>query len=51
MLPKDHEIDDAMIDLVAQRLWLWVVSERHEDMSPTDEMRGHVWKALIGGDS
>lgn len=47
VLPKDHTIDQDLIDRVADRVWLWVVAERHDEMSPTDEMRGHVLKAMI----
>jgi transcriptional regulator with XRE-family HTH domain len=49
IIPADHDIDEGMITALAQRLWVWVVCERHEDMILGGKMRGVVAAAREEG--
>jgi hypothetical protein len=42
VIPATHEIDEEMIAAVGQRLWVWVVSDRHEEMILGERMRGLI---------
>jgi hypothetical protein len=42
IIPKDHNIDEAVVEAVANRLWVWVIAERHEEMIMGREMRAWV---------
>jgi hypothetical protein len=46
VIPADHQIDASLVDLIKDRIWVWVIAERHEEMSPTDRMRGIVMQTL-----
>jgi hypothetical protein len=46
VIPKEHEIDASLVDLIPDRIWLWVIADRHEEMSPTNQMRGYVMQRL-----
>jgi hypothetical protein len=46
VIPAEHEIDPATVKLVACRLWVWVLSERQDEMIPSSRMRGWVRERL-----
>lgn len=49
VIPEDHVIDRDVLDHVQERLWVWVISDRQEDMTLSAEMRGWVLKQLEEG--
>jgi hypothetical protein len=49
IIPADHQIDLEMIRQLVDRLWVWVISERHEEMIMGSQLRGWVWQRLGEG--
>lgn len=47
IVPKDHQVDQGLVDLVAERIWVWVISDRHEGMSPSERMK-KILRAELG---
>jgi hypothetical protein len=41
-----HKPDNDLARLVADRIWVWVISDRHEEMSMGTKMRGWVQERL-----
>jgi hypothetical protein len=48
-IPEDHVVDEVVVDRLAERIWIWVVAERQDEMVPTTTMRAHAMKAQIDG--
>jgi hypothetical protein len=46
VIPAAHKIDDDLVQLISDRGWIWVVSDRHEDMTISDEMQGWIAEKL-----
>ncbi|MGN6253714.1 MAG: hypothetical protein ACTHO8_01860 [Solirubrobacterales bacterium] len=42
ILPPDHEVDAQTVDALLDRFWVWVVSDRQEDMTLGRMMRSWV---------
>jgi len=42
IIPGDHTVDGSMVRSLAERLWVWVISERQEEMVMGDQLRGWV---------
>jgi hypothetical protein len=49
VIPEDHVVDDGLARTVAARIWVWVIAERHEEMSLGEEMRRWVQAQFSGG--
>lgn len=49
IIPSDHEIDHDMVSALAKRFWVWVVSDRHEEMILEPKMREVVAAKRAGG--
>jgi hypothetical protein len=49
-VPADHVVDVELAKTVASRIWVWVISERHEDMTMGTKMRGWVHERLATED-
>lgn len=45
-VPDGHTLDDDLARTVADRIWVWVISDRHEEMSMGPKMRGWVQERL-----
>jgi hypothetical protein len=45
-VPEGHEVDDEVAQTVAARLWVWVIADRHEEMTLGRKMRGWVHERL-----
>jgi hypothetical protein len=45
-IPPDHQVSEDLARTVAGRLWVWVISNRHEDMTMGRKMRGWVHQRL-----
>ncbi len=45
-IPADHAADDDLARTVAGRIWVWVISDRHEEMTMGAKMRGWVYERL-----
>jgi hypothetical protein len=41
-VPEGHVVSDDVARTVAERIWVWVIGERHEEMTPGAKMRGWV---------
>jgi len=46
IVPPEHEIDTDLIQIVASRIWVWVISERQDEMILSGKMRGWVQDRL-----
>ena len=46
VIPDDHLLDEDVARVVATRLWVWVISERHEEMTLGSKMRGWIEQRL-----
>jgi hypothetical protein len=46
VIPTAHNVDDGIVRLVADRLWVWVISERQEEMVMGRQLRGWVAQRL-----
>lgn len=51
VIPDDHVINEDTVRKVAARLWVWVISTRHEEMTPSEEVRGLVLAHRTKGNS
>lgn len=45
-VPERHVVDEDVARLVSSRIWVWVISDRHEGMALGDKMRGWVYERL-----
>lgn len=45
----DHELNRDHISLLAERLWIWIVPIRQDEMTMGMEHVGLVWRAIKGG--
>jgi hypothetical protein len=45
-VPEGHAVDDEIARTVAARLWVWVIADRHEEMTLSRKMRGWVQERL-----
>jgi hypothetical protein len=50
IIPAGHEPDADLITEIAKRIWVWVVSDRQEDMSIGPMMRGWIAQKLEVGE-
>lgn len=42
VVPAGHAIDEQVLRDVTKRIWVWVISDRHEDMSISRKVRGWI---------
>jgi hypothetical protein len=50
-VPEDHAVDEDLARVVSKRIWLWVISDRHEGMTMGARMRGWVHERLATEDT
>lgn len=48
---EGHDVDDDVARTVSDRLWVWVISGRHEEMTLGRKMRGWVHERLAQEDA
>lgn len=46
LLPNDHEIEEQVLRSVSNRLLVWVISNRHEDITPDPKRAGMLLERL-----
>ncbi|HEX3361331.1 MAG TPA: hypothetical protein VHS74_10100 [Solirubrobacterales bacterium] len=46
VIPSAHEPDETILRSLTDRLWVWVISERHEDMVLGSQLRGWIAQRL-----
>jgi hypothetical protein len=46
VVPDDHNIDHELVRTVATRIWVWVISERQDEMILSAQMRGWLQQRL-----
>jgi hypothetical protein len=46
VIPDGHVLDDELVRRVASRIWVWVLSDRHEGMMLGAKMRGWIAERL-----
>ena len=49
-VPEGHEVDEDVARSVAERIWVWVISDRHEGMTLGRKMRGWIRERLENED-
>lgn len=42
VIPADHARDEAVVDALAERLWVWVICDRQEEMVLSNLMRSWI---------
>jgi hypothetical protein len=42
IIPEGHEIDSDVVDVLADRLWVWVISDRQEEMILSSMLQGYI---------
>lgn len=45
-IPEGHDVDDNVARMIADRIFVWVISDRHEAMTMGKTMRGWVHERL-----
>jgi hypothetical protein len=45
-VPEGHVVDKELVRTVAGRIWVWVISDRHEEMTMGGKLRGWVQERL-----
>lgn len=46
VIPEGHELDEEVVRTVAKRLFVWVISDRHEELTIGGKMRGWIQERL-----